>query len=232
MAMDHSVLKRKPGSKPGTEAARTAFLFGTGNGERVLDTKQLAKIGGISTETVNNRLPEWEAEFRQLASGSGFTGFQLNLSADLLETAQRNLQSWRELDTALLAEIQALPKIEKFLRGAVDWIKENGDKGDVQDMKDMVDTFIRVSNSRKSLIRQRLDVNARFNKLSGLDDLMDVASARAKAMETGRARIELEKERAAAGMGPDLPDAKPVPPQLRGRFAAKVQVEDDGLGGL
>jgi len=236
--MVQSETSGRPATRLGTEAARTAFLYGTGNGERVLTIKELARIGGVSTVTIGKHIPAWEREFASLCATKGHASFELFLSAETLAQHAANLQSWKELDDELLAEIKELPKITKFLRSTIEWFREHGDKGDVQDVKTLVDSFLRTIGARKSLISQRLAVNARWNQGAGIDEMRAVAGTRAKTMETGRAKLELDKERQAQGLRPA--DEKPtIPPQLLGRQykrkgeAVAIEAEEDlGFGDL
>lgn len=147
--------------------------------------------------------------------GAGATGFSLILDEDTIATHRRNVESWRQLDEELLVEIQELPKITKFLHGCVQWMKDNGGKSDVAEMHDRVSSFLRTIGARKSLITQRLAVNARWNGLVGVDSVLDAAGAKLKAVETGRAKIQLDVERKEAGVdGPVLIAKKAEPGRI------------------
>lgn len=159
-------------------------------------------------------------------------GFSLFLSSDDIRTHQRNIQDFKQLEAQMSQEITDLPKLEKYLRGLIDWFKEHGTNGDVADMRDTINSFLRVAASRKSIIKQRLEVNARWNKLTGIEDLIDAAGAREKAMQTGRAKLDLEKERRDAGFEGNGEPVKvmPVGRQYKRKDAIPAEEVDDGFG--
>jgi DNA-binding transcriptional regulator YhcF (GntR family) len=235
--MSQGLTRERPAVKPGTEAARAAFLYGTGDGERVLSVRELVKIGGVEANTIRRHLPAWEKEYLQMVAGESGKGFQLYLSPDDIKTHLRNIQDFKRLDAEIQQEIDELPKAIKHLRGMLDWFKENGSTGDVLEMKVLIESYIRTGLARKTRLKERLEVNARWNKLTGIEDLIDAAGAREKAMQTGRAKLDLELERKAAGLEGNGEPVRPPMPVGR-KYKRKdeaipvetVEDEDDGLG--
>ncbi len=223
------------GQKAGTRVARQAFLYGEGNGRRVLDVKRLAEIGGLNEATVRRWLPGWEQELENDLRGSTENGIKLHLSAEILREHRKHELFFRNsLNETIQADKEA-GELASVLRRAIREAAVH-DKDAAEAVLSQVNAFCNMVASKKTLQTQAVMLKKAWNEASGMSGAMAVAETREKTLATGRAKLEIQRE-----AGP--PDPANVTPETPGKsrsifrrgappvdLVAEVADEGDGLG--
>lgn len=211
----------QPWVKAGTTAARQAFLYGTGDGRRVLDPQKLAEIGDVHVSTVWRHLPAWQKEYEEILASANSGSLALRLSAETLAQHQRNTEFLETQMVQARREVESAQDLEKLLRKGIAEAEIHDPDG-AQALLLVVQSFCNTVNGRKALQSQFLNYEARWKENAGIDSLQAVAEAREKTLATGRARLDLKRE--------DAQD-KPQMPQATGQTVDSVfdvGPEDDG----
>lgn len=100
--------------KLGTDAARTAYLFGEGDGRRVTNTQKLAEIGGVHESTIKRWLPEWKKEASELMRFSPDCKLGISLHEGTLEQHKSDVAFLREQVDHLKRVLKNLPATDEL----------------------------------------------------------------------------------------------------------------------
>lgn len=208
--------KPGPGIRGGpakVEVARQAFLYGQGDGRPVLDPAKLAEIAGCHVNTINKWMPGWLKQREEYLATNGNSEFGLSLSSETIEQHRKNTKFLEEQTTNLRREVAILDKLESVLIKAVESAQVHDPESATQVLA-MVQSYLGSSAARKSLQTQFIAVQRAWKENAGIDSLQDVATAREKALATGRAKLDLKREADGAGPVPtggrEVPAADPV----------------------
>lgn len=172
--------KRK-GTKPATEVARQLFLYGEGDGIRILDNRTLAEKSGLHPETLRKWLPKWTEEFEEKLKGTSKIGSvnALSLPDEVFEHHKADNEFIRKrLDKAKF-ELEQLPQIIENLSLIVTQASTDPEKIDI--MMAMLDKYIRFSMNEKSLTKLFMDLKNLWDSKVGLDSLKAIQESVAKA---------------------------------------------------
>lgn len=209
--------------------ARLLFLFGSGNGERILNPARLAELVGCHAESIRKYLPAWEAEAENILANSAQNGLGLRIKHGDLEKHESDKAFFRRQIDSQVAEIQALPKLESTLLDAVRKIANCVDSDMAETAISMLRAYFDTVGSRKAAEAHLIKLQSHWTKMAGIESLQAVAETREKTLATGRAKLDLKREAAADAPGPE--SAKPAGAVVGGVFAKRgspvVDVSDD-----
>jgi hypothetical protein len=190
--------------KPGVHVARQAFLYGEGDGNPVLSRARLAALAGVHESTIARHINDWIKEREEMVSNSSESALALRLSKETLDFHNSDMTHLRGLLQANKWEIDQINEITAKLERWMD--KFNGDDGDQDRALRILEAWQKSCGQKSSLQSQFLALQKQWTSLSGIVDMKDVSVAQAKAMATGRAKLDLELEKNKAnprdvGMG-------------------------------
>lgn len=197
------MVERVKVKSPGVHAARQAFLYGCGDGRRVLRVEDLAEIGGVHPETVRRHLPAWQAEAEDILAKSSESGISLRLSKLALAKFESDRDFIRKQIDTQLAEIQDLPKLQDTLLNLVRRIAECGNPDAGEQAAALLGRFFDLVANRKAMEAHLLKLQAHWSKMAGIESLQAVAETREKTLATGRAKLALRREEAEGEPGPE-----------------------------
>lgn len=203
--------------KAETRAARTAYLFGTGDGVRITNAIKLAEQFGISLATVQTWIPRWEKEFERIAAGAGETGLVLNLSDETLAEHKRHTASLLEMVGDVEKELVMLPKLTKLLEKALTEFVNSEEPKDYKEALALFNAFMRTHATTRAAQSQFVMLKKAWDSASGIIALQDVAVTREKTLATGRAKLQLRDESSE--------NVKELPPALPGSRAGGFIME-------
>lgn len=191
------------GKTPEVREARRLFLFGNGDGKRVLNVARLAEMAGCHIQSIHKHLPTWEAENEKIVCNSSENGLGLRLNAETLKKHESDKAFIREQIDSQVAEIKRLPVLEKQLLSIADaCAKSQNDSGAAEAVLALVQSFVGLHGSRKAGEAHLLKLQAHWSKMAGVESLQAVAETREKTLATGRAKLALRREE-AEGMAGD-----------------------------
>lgn len=176
------------GTKPEIEVARQLYLYGAGDGKRVISTKGLVEATGLHPETIANHLPKWEKQAEEILINSNSVGLGLELSAKDLQLHKDCMNTLAEQLKQIEWEMDKISDIAADLR---QWAKETSDP---EESFQMLDRYLRSMGSKATLRSQFLAYQKQFATLSGVIDLKDISVTAAKEMSKGRAKLKLKSE--------------------------------------
>ena len=210
-------------AKHETEIARQLFLYGAGDGKRILSVNGLIKATGLSVDTINRHMPKWKKESEEMLSGSSDCGLALRLSKETLNDHNLDMIHLRSDINSIKFEMENLDNMIEKLQNICENFSLNSENGD--DAIKLFDRYLRASLNKMSLRGQFLAAEKRWVELSGIVALTDIQITKEKALATGRAKLKLKAEESEAGM-------KPVVPVTHGVFSRptaddETEVTDD-----
>ena len=201
--------------------ARLLFLYGSGDGHRVLRPDRLAEMVGCHPESIRKHLPGWEAEAEAILAKTGENGLGLRLNAETLKKHESDKAFIREQIDSQVAEIQALPVLEKQLLSIADaCAKSQSAPETAEAVLALVQSFVGLHGSRKAAEAHLLKLQSHWAKMAGIESLQAVAETREKTLATGRAKLALRREEAEGAAG-DGSQARPVGSGAAGGVFAK-----------
>lgn len=179
--------RKKPHTKPATEAARQLFLYGEGDGVRVLEVKDLIAKTGLSRQTIQNHLPKWQQEVGEVLQSTSKLASpnSLSLSSETLEAHKADIAFIRKQLDESKSEIERLPVIISDLEGLVQQFVDDSDKAIV-----LLDRYLRTSMNKKSLTKRFVELKLLWDSKSGVDSLKNIQEATAKAVSIASAKSE------------------------------------------
>lgn len=188
------------GVKPEVASARQLFLYGAGDGKRIISTKELCRRTGIHESTVWRNMPAWEKEAEELLANTSESALALSLSAKDLQEHKADMEFLRSNINQIKWEMDNLDNIiEKFeeICGNFSLNSENGD-----DAIKLFDRYLRASLNKSSLRAQFLAAQKQFFAMSGVGDLKDIEAVRAREIAKGKGKLDLKKLEAEENQGP------------------------------
>lgn len=179
------------------KVARQYYLYGTGDGKRIVDPAKLAEAADLHVETVRKHLPMWEAEVEEILANSSKTGLGLKLSADVMRSHQSDMDFLRDQINQVKYELDTLAEVTAKLEGIADRICQSGEEGMDKALR-VFEDWLRACGSQRALRTQFLAMQKQWTALGGVVDMKDVSVVREKEMAKGRARLDLEAEKERA----------------------------------
>lgn len=209
-----------PMKTPEVREARRLFLYGAGDGRRILKVEDVARMSGCHQNTVRRHLPAWEAEAEGIVAASEENGFNLRLSSLALAKFESDRTFIREQIDSQVAEIKRLPVLEKQLLDLVKRISsQNNDAG--EHVSALLGSFFETVANRKAMEAHLLKLQSHWSRMAGIESLQAVAETREKTLATGRAKLALRREEASEGSA-DGSQARLATPAAGGVFAKRA----------
>lgn len=177
--------------KPAVESARQLFLYGAGDGKRVLSTQALAVAVGVHEQTIRAHMGSWQKEAEELISNTSENGLALALSKATLEDHKKDLLHLRNDVDSIKFEMNSLDDVIETLSGICENFSLNSDNGDKA--LSLFDRYIKASLNKSHLRGQFLAAEKRWAAASGIEAVADISVTAAKAMSVGKAKLELKK---------------------------------------
>lgn len=178
------------GLKPELEIARQACLYGTGDGNPVMNVQKLSKLSGVGEHTIRKYLPGWQAERESIVTSSNPVALGISLSKKQLEQNTKDLDFLRNQINLVKYELDQLETVTERLGEWMD--KFDGD--DIPTALQIFASWERGAGQRSSLRSQFIALKKLWDEKSAIDGLRDVALVREREMEKGRVKIALKKE--------------------------------------
>lgn len=181
-----------------TSKARTArqyFLYGAGDGKRIVDTMKLAAAAGVHAETIRRHLPKWEAEYEQIIASTSKSGLGLKLSAEVLKAHSSDMEFLRDQINQVKYELENLAEFTAKLEGLTELLVAKADESPDRVLR-VFEDWLRSCGERRTLRSQFLALQKQWTALGGVEDLKEVAVVREKELAKGRAKMDLEEEKA------------------------------------
>lgn len=224
------------GRTPEVREAKRLFLYGAGDGVRILKVERLAEMAGCHVATIRRHLPAWESECEQIISGTSENGLNLALSAETLANYRKDLSFIRNLAESAQIDLKTLGDTVALLRSFVAEFRAAGaDKDSIEAALSVLSAWSSTSAKKQALESHALALQKRWQSMAGIDSLQTVAETREKTLATGRAKLQLRAEDGEAGKGEGGSGATPASGR-GGVFAKRASVvdvqEDIDLGEL
>lgn len=171
-----------------TRAARQLYLYGNGDGKRILSVQRLAKEAGIHEETVRTHIKKWEAEAEEMLSASSSSGLALHLSREQLDQHKSDMVHLR----AQIGQVKfELDRMEEITARLENWL-EKFQEDEMDCALRIFDAWQRACGSKASLRSQFLAMQKQWTGLSGIVDMKDIEVVRAKEISKGKAKLDLK----------------------------------------
>lgn len=207
--------------KPEVATARQLFLYGAGDGKRIVGTQALVEATGVHEQTIRKHLPKWLKEAEELLSNTSELGVSLSLSAIEIESHQADMSHLRHDIDSIKFEMNSLDDVIEKLAGICEKFSLNTENGDAA-LK-IFDSYLRASLNKSHLRGQFLAAEKRWIELSNISALKDITITKEKTLAVGRAKLKLKGEESEA--------SAPIPVARGGIFARPAidteTVEDD-----
>lgn len=164
-----------------TAAAKQMFMYGCGDGVRVLEISELVKLSGVSRTTLGKHMPKWQAEFEETLRNTTKLASPniLSLPNETLEKHKVQTEFILARMEEVMAEIEGLGPIISNLERIVDQIAQISEDSDK--VISLFDRYLRLCMNRKSLIKLFTDLKRLWDEKVGLDSLKAIQEATGKA---------------------------------------------------
>ncbi len=181
------------GQKAEVEVARQLFIYGAGDGKRVISVRALCEATGLHEQTIGVHLPKWQKEVEEILINSNISDLGLSLSAKDLDQHKTDMEAIR----SQLAQIQwELDRHDEITAALQDWAStistEDPEFGEKSFR--ILETYLRMSGSKATLRGQLLSYQKQWATMAGIVDLKDISVIAAKEMSKGRAKMKLKSE--------------------------------------
>ena len=198
------------GAKPKFEidTARQLFLYGNGDGRRIINANALAAETGLHIETIRTHMRKWLVEAEEMLAGSSNSGLALKLSKETMNFHNENMIHLEKQIKIVKFELDKLDVITEKLEG---WLEKFQGTDEMETAIRIFHDWQRASGTKASLRSQFLAMQKQHATLSGIIDLKDVEVVRAKEISKGKAKLEMQKiAQQEAANGGEIRDANPM----------------------
>lgn len=182
------------GIKAETAYAKQLFLYGNGDGKRIMNATKLAEMSGVHVETVRKWLPDWEREIEERLSGTTKAGLAIRLSERSFEASMQALTCIENEMKKVQFELKKFDEITASLEKICENFSLNTDNGDRA--LELFQAYLQARGSKADLRRQLLAIHKHHAEHSGVSALREVQTTGAKALETARAKVAVKAETA------------------------------------
>ena len=180
--------------KPETREARRMFLYGDGNGNRIISPHELAKRTGVHVTTIWRNLPAWEKEYVEILAGQDERSLAISLSAEQLQLHKSCINTVEEQLRQCQWELDRFDEITAKLESICENFSLNTENGDAA--LRLLENYLASRGTRDNLRKTFLTMHKHYTDLTGVRDLLDVQAVAAKELEKGRVRQILKREAA------------------------------------
>lgn len=184
--------------KSETQIARQLFLYGAGDGKRVISVKALCEATGLHEQTIGKHLPKWQKEAEEILMNSTESGLGLALSAKDLALHKSCMNKLESEIKQIMWELETVESITAKLEGWMDKFK--GEDGEQDKALRILEAWQRNCGQKSSLRSQFLALQKQWTSLSGVVDLKDIQVTKEKTLAVGKAKLDLKREENQAGI--------------------------------
>lgn len=198
------------GAKPKFEidTARQLFLYGNGDGRRIINANALAAETGLHIETIRTHMRKWLVEAEEMLAGSSNSGLALKLSRETMDLHKSNMVFLEKQLQVLKYELDTMDTITEKLEG---WLDKFSGENEFEKAIQIFHDWQRASGTKSSLRSQFLALQKQHATLSGIVDLKDIEVVRAKEISKGKAKLEMQKlTQQEAANGGEMRNATPL----------------------
>lgn len=196
------------GVKFEVDTARQLFLYGKGDGRRILNAQALAEESGLHIETVRKHMKTWLVEAEGLLAGSSGSGLALKLSKDTMDLHRSNMIFLEKQLQVIKYELDTMDTITEKLEA---WLDKFSGENEFEKAIQIFHDWQRASGTKSSLRSQFLALQKQHATLSGIVDLKDIEVVRAKEISKGKAKLEMQKlSQQEAANGGEIRNATPM----------------------
>lgn len=192
--------------KAETQTARQLFLYGNGDGHRVLGVQALVKATGLHEATIWKHMPKWQKESEDILANTSESGLALSLSKESLKAHELDMLALRGQIDQVKWELETLEDVTEKLENWMD--KFSGDSESQDKALRILEAWQRNCGQKSSLRSQFLSLQKQWTSLSGIVDLKEVQITREKTMAVGRAKLKLKSEETNNETGLKTPTAR------------------------
>lgn len=180
-----------------TEAARQLFLYGAGDGKRVLTPKALAKAAGCGEATVRRYLPQWEKEAEEIALAASPAGLSIQLNREKVDQNTKDLDFLRDQIEEVKFELESLADITERLYKLTERFCDDEDMR--SEALSLFNSWVQSCGKKATLRSTFVTLKRLWDEKSAIDGLRDVALTREKELSKGRAKLQLKSEGLESG---------------------------------
>lgn len=191
---------KQKGLKPAVEVARQAFLYGQGDGKQVSDTRKLAELSGLHTQTILKHMPGWLKEREEIISNSSDFALGLSLSKEVQSDRDKRMTFLSDQIKQIMWEMDNLDNVIEKLESICGNFSLNTENGD--DAIKLFDRYLRASLNKANLRSQFLALHKQWADFSGVLDVKDISVVRAREIAKGQGKMQLKKLEAEENQGP------------------------------
>jgi len=184
--------------KSETQIARQLFLYGAGDGKRVISVRALCEATGLHEQTIGKHMPKWVKEAEEILMNSNEGGLGLALSKKTLDAHNADMDFLRNEINSIKWEMENLNDSIAALENICENFSLNSDNGDAA--LRIFENYLRASMNKSSLRGQFLGAEKRWVELSGVVAMSEVQITREKTLAQGRAKLDLKREENQAGI--------------------------------
>lgn len=185
-------MAKTPQPKSQVVAARQLFLYGNGDGKRIIGAGALAEASGVHIETIRRWMPRWQKEYEEMLSHTSEGGLAIRLSADDMRNHSKDMDFLRNDLNSIKWEMDNLDETIAQLEGICNNFALNSENG--ERALAIFDSYLRASLNKSNLRRQFLTTQKQWAEMVGVVDLKDIQVTAQKALETGRAKLKIKSE--------------------------------------
>lgn len=186
--------------KPNVSATRQLFLYGNGDGKRILSIPALQKLTGCHPDTIRKHLPAWEKEAEKILINSNDSCLAFSLSEESLAAHESDMIFLRDNISQIKWEMDNLDNVIEKLETICGNFSLNTENGD--DAIKLFDRYLRASLNKANLRGQFLAAQKQWTSLSGIVDLKDIQVVRQREIAKGKGKMDLKKLEAEENQGP------------------------------
>lgn len=199
-------MSKKLSIKTETKQARQLFLYGDGDGVRVINAEELAKRSGVHVGTIYRNLPQWEKEWEEILTGKNERTLAIALSAEQLQLHKSCIKTLEDQIRQCSWELEQFDEITSRLESICENFSLNTENGDAA--LRLLENYLASRGAKDALRKTFMAMHKHYTDLTGVRDLLDVQATAAKELEKGRVRIRLKQEAAEQPRDVTPPDSK------------------------
>lgn len=187
-------------TRPGVTKARLAYLYGVNGGPPVVNTKELAAIGGVCENTIWKHTVAWKKEAEEIAvklsvgeNRPPLRSESLSLSIDE-QVCTKHKARIAVLDSELDSLQAELENLEPTMKEMYTFLRKF-DEDDKEHALRIFENYLRASANKQNLRKQFLALHSQWAKMAGIDAIMDIQVTRAKTVATLQAKAEVNEDK-------------------------------------
>ena len=175
-----------------TLEAKSLFLVGDSNGERITDMKELAARTGCHENTLRAYQREWQHERNEMLKSVHDGSLVLNLSEETLENHKHDETFIRKRMDSLKMEFNDVQEVEDKLFNLLDKLDTlmGLNPKSYESLIKLLEKHLEANASKRAITSQFLTLQKVWHSISGLDTRLKAGEAALKAIAVTQAKAE------------------------------------------